>query len=98
MYIPAYVINERIGCSLISVIPVSRRFVVLVRVTRFEFVKKKTLRRGGRVRGPACYTLAYPASSPATKCPLFHKLKSGHPNVNALIMNPRDYAFPHLYT
>ena len=45
MYIPAYVINERIGCSLISVIPVSRRYVVLVRVTRFEFVKKRTLQR-----------------------------------------------------
>ena len=40
MYIPAYVINERIGCSLISVIPVSRRYVVLVRVTRLEFVKR----------------------------------------------------------
>src|SRR4029434_9774839 len=49
MYIPAYVINERIGCSLISVIPVSRRYVVLVRVTRFEFVKKRTLRCGGGV-------------------------------------------------
>src|SRR4029434_10204626 len=49
MYIPAYVINERIGCCLISVIPVSRRFVVLVRVTRFYFVKKRTLRCGGGV-------------------------------------------------
>src|SRR4029434_1708906 len=49
MYIPAYVINERIGCSLISVIPVSRRYVVLVRVTRFDFVKKRTLRCGGGV-------------------------------------------------
>ena len=58
MYIPAYVINERIGCSLISVIPVSRRYVVLVRVTRFEFVKKRTLRRGGG--GGVVYTSSSP--------------------------------------
>ena len=32
-----------------------------------KYVQK--LRRGGRGRGPT------------TKCPLFHKLKSGHPNV-----------------
>ena len=59
MYIPAYVINERIGCSLISVIPVSRRYVVLVRVTRFEFVKKRTLRRGGG--GRVVYSMPDPA-------------------------------------
>src|SRR4029434_9049031 len=59
------------------------------RVTRFEFVKKRTLRRGGRVWGPACYTLAYPAFSPATKCPLFHKLKSGHPIITRLDIDAR---------
>src|SRR4029434_9762654 len=40
--------------------------------------KMSKLPRGGRGQGHL-YAIHYLAPSPATKCPLFHKLKYGHP-------------------